>query len=170
MEERDPTKPPPAPEIMLRMDAEGRGCVLITTNVIIFVFALAMAFLLAMARGFFSFSFIIWAVLGLGVFMGLSYYFEVVKGIKRVEVDQLGLNIYRGKNMKLQRVMFDRVTDVNQFHKGARIVVNIMTGGAVAKGPGVTFFSGPRVRITNDYFNDDEFSRFLALIGRFKRQ
>ena len=55
--------------------------------------------------------------------MVISHYFEVIVGIKSVEVDQQGFNFSRGKQKTPSRINASEITGVNVFNKGPRPIV-----------------------------------------------
>ena len=128
---------------------------------------LLLVVFLAAARGLLSVAFIAYAVIGFSAYMLIDYLWWIKRGIRVVEVDAGGINLYRGKRLLLTRIEGGQITGVNRFDKLGRVIVNIMLGGAVTRGPGVTLFSGPRLRITNDNFNNREFEQFVARAQKF---
>ena len=99
----------------------------------------------------------------------VEYFIWKRNGIRAVEVDKNGLRIFRGDKMKVTSVGPGEIMEVDVFSKLNRRVVNILMDGAkkVEIIPGmITIFRGPRIRITNDAFNEDYFELFIALIKR----
>jgi len=91
------------------------------------------------------------------------------KGIRVIEVDTQGINLYRGPQKRLERIEASQITDINFFKKVNRRIVTILTGGQMYRAPGVTLFKGSRVRIADDSFNDKQFSIFIELIKQFRK-
>lgn len=88
------------------------------------------------------------------------------KGIRRIEVREKRIVLFTGKEMKKQEVAVSDIKNVNLFRKVNRVTVNFLfEGGQAHRAPGVTLFSGKRLRITNDRFNDKEFDKFLETLN-----
>ncbi len=84
------------------------------------------------------------------------------KGIHTVKIDKNGFTVYRGIKNSPSRIGKEQITAINVFKKLNRKIVNILLGGyADTSLPGITFFSGPRIRITDDAFNQAEFAIFI---------
>lgn len=82
-----------------------------------------------------------------------------------VSIDNDGLTVYRGQKLLQNRVYKKQITGINVFKKINRRIVNILLGGyADSSIPGVTLFSGPRIRITDDAFSEAEFNIFIEKI------
>lgn len=84
------------------------------------------------------------------------------KGIHTVRIDKEGLTIIRGAQNISTRINKKQINGINVFKKLNRKIVNILLGGnADSSFPGVTLFSGPRIRITDDAFGQAEFAIFI---------
>ena len=154
-------------EIFFSMDASTKGMFFV--NGCVYIIGGLIIAVLAMARGFFSIPAFLVMLAIFAAYMIIDHRVWLRNGIRRVEVDESGITFYRGKEKKVQRIENSRITGVNVFGKLNRRVVNIFTGGGAVKPvPGITLFSGPRVHITNDLFNDDEFKLFMLIILRFE--
>jgi len=81
-----------------------------------------------------------------------------------IEIDSAGLTLRRGPAGRPTVIPVSRITGVEIFNKLGRKVVNILTGGSVAKMLGITLISGPHVRIACDAFNGHEFEIFIQRI------
>ena len=93
------------------------------------------------------------------------------QGIQMVKIDEGGITIYRGSQMKATRIEKKNITDINVFKKLNRRIVNILLSGYVDSSiPGVAFFSGPKVKITNDAFNNNEFNVFIQKAEELARR
>ena len=150
------------------MDASTSGMVFV--NSCGFIVGGILLFVLLLMRGLYLLP-VFLVMLGiLGTYMLMDSLVWKKNGIRRVEVDETGITLYRGKEKKPERLEAEQITGVNVFGKLNRRVVNILTGGSATRIPGVTIFSGPRVRITNDAFNDSEFDTFIKIIRRFDRE
>lgn len=111
----------------------------------------------------------------LGIFVLFLYtYIEykrwIKKGIQMVSIDKDGLTLYRGHILIQTRVDKKQITGINVFKKLNRRIVNILLGGyADSSLPGVTLFSGPRIRITDDAFREAEFGIFIQKLRELKQ-
>lgn len=93
----------------------------------------------------------------------------IKNGIQMVKIDKEGLTVYRGNKMQPTRIDARQITGINVFKKINRRVVNILLGGyADSSLPGITFFSGPRIRITDDAFAEAEFGIFINKLKELK--
>lgn len=93
----------------------------------------------------------------------------VEKGIHKISITNNGLIVYYGRNLIPSRIDKNQITGINFFKKFNRRIINILLGGqADTSIPGVTLFSGPRIRITDDAFNDAEFTIFIKKLEQLK--
>jgi hypothetical protein len=92
-------------------------------------------------------------------------------GIRTVELKDGAFIFYRGNDMKATRVNYEEVSDINFFGKSNRRVINILLQGGKAfyPLPGITLFSGPRIRITDEAFDEHRFTRFMEILRDLKR-
>jgi hypothetical protein len=103
------------------------------------------------------------------IYMFIDYNRWIKKGIQIVSIDNDGLTVYRGQKLLQTRVDKKQITGINVFKKINRRIVNILLGGyADSSLPGVTLFSGPRIRITDDAFGNTEFAIFLDKLKELK--
>jgi hypothetical protein len=101
--------------------------------------------------------------------MYIDYKRWMKKGIQMVSIDTDGLTVYRGRELIQTRVDKKQITGINVFKKLNRRIVNILLGGYADKSlPGVTLFSGPRIRITDDAFREAEFGIFIEKLQEIK--
>ncbi|MCX7995843.1 MAG: hypothetical protein N3A65_08780 [candidate division WOR-3 bacterium] len=127
-----------------------------------------LLFLLLRIRGSYTTVLFIIGLAILVLYMVIDFLIWEKKGIRVIEIDKNGISLYRGKEKKLTRVEKNQITDIDFFSKLGRRVINILTGGRKFKPfPGVTIFQGPRIRITDDAFNDSEFSIFVERLKSF---
>lgn len=99
------------------------------------------------------------------IYMFIDYKRWIKKGVQMVSIDNDGLTVYRGQKLLQNRVYKKQITGINVFKKINRRIVNILLGGyADSSIPGVTLFSGPRIRITDDAFSEAEFNIFIEKI------
>ncbi|MEO0234589.1 MAG: hypothetical protein ABIN39_00880 [candidate division WOR-3 bacterium] len=90
------------------------------------------------------------------------------KGIRVVFLTDKGIFLKRGKNLKEEFIPYSEITGIDRFEKINRKIVNILLGGKANRYlfSQITIFSGKRLRITNDNFNDSVFDTFLLLLDR----
>lgn len=101
----------------------------------------------------------------LAVYMAVDYAVWNRRGIRRIDLDREGIALARGNALAVERLDRGRITGIDVFRKLNRVKVVIYTGGASAKiTPGVTLFTGPRIMVTNDAFNDAEFAKFISVL------
>lgn len=90
-------------------------------------------------------------------------------GIRKIEIERNFIKIYRGRNKNLINIPIEKITGIDIFSKLGRRVINIMLGGTISKPiSGITLFSGPRIRITDDYFKDTDFDKFVEVLMKIK--
>ncbi len=128
-----------------------------------------LLFLLLVIRLIYNpFLFILFIFL-LFMYLFIDYIRWVKKGIQIVAIDKNGLTVYRGKELIQTRVDKKQITGINVFKKLNRRIVNILLGGyADSSLPGVTLFSGQRIRITDDAFRDAEFGIFIEKLRELR--
>jgi len=145
------------------------GYYLMIVNVSGFVLGAALLFLLLVIRVLYNpFLFIVGMML-IGFYLLFDYKKWMKKGIQLVEINTEGINIFRGSEMILSRIDKKQITGINVFKKIKRRIVNILLGGyADSSLPGVTLFSGPRIRITDDAFSEAEFGIFIEKLRELK--
>jgi hypothetical protein len=150
-----------------RMEASEKSLRLVNCSAVIF--GAILVFVLLFFRNIFTLGIFIFATCFILVFMIGDYLVWKKKGIRLIEVDANGINLYRGKTKQLQRIDASEITDINEFKKVNRRIVTILTGGQAVKVPGVTLFKGSRVRIADDSFNNDQFTVFIEKIKQLKK-
>lgn len=151
-----------------RMEASARS--LFTVNFTAVVAGSVVLLFLLLLRQIFTLIVFIAGVIVLIVYMVADYAIWQKRGIRIIEVDKDGINLYRGKKKKLTGIDKSQITGINIFTKLNRRIVTILTGGEAIKSvPGITLFSGPRIRIADDSFNDKEFALFIEKIKQFNK-
>jgi hypothetical protein len=151
------------PAATFRMTASSRS--LLTVNIAAVIIGGMLLAVLLVLRLFFAWP-IFLVMLGiLAVYMAVDYLVWQSRGIRQVLIDGEGITVFRGRQYRKTRILNVQITGVNVFEKGARHVVNILTGGRAEKlVPGVTVFSGSRIRLTDDAFSDREFGEFIEIV------
>ena len=105
------------------------------------------------------------------IYMAMDYLVWRMRGIRRIEVYEDRIMIYRGKTEKSECILASTITNIDVFSKLNRHTVNIMLGGKIDKPlPGVTLFNGPRVRITDDAFDASEFKQFVIHVEKISEK
>lgn len=146
-----------------RLTASSRSLLIVNISAVV-IGALLLAVLLVFRLLFAWPVFLV--LLGiLAVYMALDYLIWQNRGIRQIMIDDEGITIFRGRHNRKTRILNSQITGVDFFSKGSRRVVNILTGGRADKIiPGVTLFSGSRVRLTDDAFSDREFGEFIEIV------
>ncbi len=123
-----------------------------------------ISFLLVVRLIYSPFLFIV-CIFILFLYLTIDYSIWLNKGIHMIEMDISSFTVYYGKEMIPARIDKRQITGINVFKKLNRRIVNIMLGGYADNTiPGVTLFSGPRIRITDEAFNESEFGIFVKLL------
>lgn len=124
-----------------------------------------LMFILMAARLIFTPFLFITGIFILFIYLAVDYSIWLSRGIHMVEIDNNGFSVYYGKEMIPARIDKKQITGINYFKKFNRRIVNVLLGGNSDNSiPGVTLFSGPRIRITDEAFNDAEFGVFMQLL------
>ncbi len=102
------------------------------------------------------------------IYMFVDQIIWELKGIRVVFLTDKGIFLKRGKKFKEEFIPYSEITGIDKFEKINRKIVNILLGGKANKYlfSQITFFSGKRLRITNDNFNDSVFDTFLLLLDK----
>jgi hypothetical protein len=124
-----------------------------------------LLFLLLLVRTIFTLGLFIVGSFMIAPYMLVDYLMWHKNGVRSVTVDSQGITLRRGEALISSRIMIEQFNEVNVYHKLNRAQVVIFTGGAPEKAaPGVTLFTGPRVRLTNDAFSDRDFDEFIRTL------
>lgn len=146
--------------------ASGRSQLLI--NSIGLIVGAVLLLVLLFIRVLFSPLLFIIGFLVLALFMIGDYLIWQQRGIRSIEIDENGITLLRGKRHTPQRIERRMIRDIDICKKLNRRVVTISMGGKPDKTlPGVTTFRGVRTRITDDAFNEHEFTLFIARLTQF---
>ncbi|MEO0238280.1 MAG: hypothetical protein ABIN35_08625 [candidate division WOR-3 bacterium] len=102
------------------------------------------------------------------IYMIIDHIIWETKGIRVVFLTDKGIFLKRGKKLKEEFIPYSDITGIDKFEKINRKIVNILLGGKANKYlfSQITIFSGKRLRITNDNFNDSVFDTFLLLLEK----
>lgn len=148
---------------------EGTKYFLFIVNISGFILGAILLFILLVFRILYNpFIFIIGLMI-LGFYFVSDYIHWQKKGIQLIEIDSDGITFCRGTAMVKSRIDKKQITSINVFKKFKRRIVNIMLGGfADSSLPGVTLFSGSRIRITDDAFSEAEFGIFIQKLRELK--
>ncbi|MBS4014907.1 MAG: hypothetical protein KGZ86_00485 [Candidatus Latescibacteria bacterium] len=142
---------------------------LLTVNISGIIIGIILLLLLLTIRHLYTLGLFIVGIIVIAIYMISDYLIWQKRGIRTIELDANGITLYRGKNKTVQRIDRSQITEINFFKKIKRRIVTIMLGGQVIKPtPGITLFKGNRVRISNDSFNDNEFSIFIEKLKQLK--
>jgi len=152
---------------VFRMEASSRSLLLV--NCLGIIVGAILLFILLLIRSLYSLGLFVVGIIIITKYMITDYSIWKKKGIRLIEIDSYGINLYRGKEKRLERIEASQITDINIFKKVNRRIVTILTGGQVFKAPGVTLFKGSCIRIADDSFNNEQFTFFIEKIKQFKK-
>lgn len=84
-------------------------------------------------------------------------------GIREIWINDKEIIFLKGNKKEKITINFKEIKDIDFFDKLGRRIINIIIedGKKIKLTPYITFFSGKRIRITDDAFNDKEFSNFV---------
>ncbi|MEO0142628.1 MAG: hypothetical protein ABIL15_04660 [candidate division WOR-3 bacterium] len=154
-------------DIIFRMEAKAKY--LIFTNLGGIILGGILLFVLLSIRNLYTRTIFIIGVIILILYMVIDYLVWQKKGIRAIEIDKEGISLYRGREKRLVRIDKGQITDIDFFGKlGRRVVTILTTGRAIKPIPGITIFAGPRIRITDDSFNDEQFTIFIEKLKEFR--
>jgi len=144
--------------------AASRGSLLVV-NLGGIIVGIILLFLLLLVRTIFMLGLFIFGSIVIALYMLVDYLLWQKNGVRSVTVDGQGIILRRGEALAKARILKEQVNQINVYRKLNRVQVIIFTGGAPEKvAPGVTLFTGPRVRLTNDAFSDQDFQEFLKML------
>ncbi len=152
---------------IFRMEASVRSLRMVNCSAI--VFGIILLFVVLFLRQIYTLGIFIFAGCVIVIYMIVDYIIWQKNGIRLIEVDAHGINLYRGKAKRLERIEASQITDINVFKKVNRRIITILTGGQTFRAPGVTLFSGPRIRIADDSFNNEQFTIFIEKIKQLEK-
>jgi len=142
---------------------------LLLVNISAIIFGIVLIFLLLIIRLIYNPFIFIFGIIILFLYFYFDYKRWMKKGIQMVKIDKKGITVYRGNKMRPTRIEAGQITGINVFKKLNRKIVNILLGGqADSSLPGVTLFSGPRIRITDDAFSEAEFKIFIEKLRELR--
>ncbi|MEO0135942.1 MAG: hypothetical protein ABIL86_00220 [candidate division WOR-3 bacterium] len=154
-------------DIIFRMEAKANY--LIFTNLGGIILGGILLFILLSLRNLYTTAIFLIGFVILILYMVIDFLIWLQRGIRAIEIDKSGINFYRGKERRLVRINKEQITGIDFFTKLGRRIVTIMIGGKVIKPTAyITLFSGPRIRIADDSFNDGDFSAFVELLKKFQ--
>lgn len=138
---------------------------LLSVNVLAFLLGTLLFFLVFGLR---SGSFLLPSILSglLFVFLCLDAIAWHFVGIRRIELRDDGINVWRGWREDFLGLSFWEISGIYEVASGARCFIHILTGGKVKHFSGVHWVSGSRVSIGSDSFDTIEFEVFRALLER----
>ncbi len=155
-------------DIIFRIEAKAKY--MMYTNFGGIIFGILLLYILLSIRKSYSIILFIVGIFIIVLYMVIDYLIWQKKGIRVIEIDANGINFYKGKDRKLFRVEKSQITEINFFSKLGRRVINIiLIGGKVVHiTPWITLFFGPRIRFTDDAFNDNQFTNFVEKLRQLK--
>lgn len=152
---------------IFRMEASARSLRMVNCSAIFL--GIFLLFVVLFFRQIFTIGLFIFAACIIIIYMVGDYIIWQKNGIRVIEVDSQGINLYRGKAKRFERIEASQITDINVFKKVNRRIITILTGGQTYRAPGVTLFSGPKIRIADDSFNSEQFTIFIEKIKQIKK-
>ena len=133
------------------------------------VAGIILLFILLVVRLIYNPFIFILGIIILFFYLYFDYKRWMKKGIQKIRIDKEGLTVFRGIENNQTRIDVRQITGINVFKKLNRRIVNILLGGyADSSLPGITLFSGPRIRITDDAFNEAAFGIFIEKLRALK--
>lgn len=142
---------------------------LIYTNIGGFLGGILLLFLLSSLKRISNIYLFIVGIIIIFLYMFIDYIKWQESGIRKIEIEGNSIKVYRGKNKNLTTIPIEKITGIDIFSKLGRRIINIMIGGTILKPiSGITLFSGPRIRITDDYFKDTDFDKFVEVLMKIK--
>jgi hypothetical protein len=88
-------------------------------------------------------------------------------GIWRLDLTEKGLWIFQNHQPHPLWLPWENITGIDLFQKINRYILTILTGGSRDQVlPGVTLFSGSRLRVPNDAFSDQEYRQFVHALAK----
>ena len=139
-----------------RVSADAHPRYLVATDMASFAIASVLLVLLSRLPSLFSPLALALLIVGLAVWFGIDIGIWVLRGIRSMELDAETLTLYRGRSLVAQRIERRSISEV-------RICRRLGRRTAMLRFP-----SGKRVRITEDAFPRDAFSRFLVALGSWQ--
>jgi len=108
----------------------------------------------------FSFGFAI-----LAIYLISETIYWSLNGIHEVRIAASYFEIVRGKRNKLIKINASQITDIQFINQMSRRSLQVLLGHKVQSIPGVfTWFPGPKIWLTSDAFDDNEFDKACDLI------
>lgn len=145
------------------MSASARS--MITVNAAGIVTGVVLLALLLFIRTIFALTVFVAGSLLLVGYMIADFLISRKRGIRSVEVDHRGITVTRGSSRTRSFIERARVSEIGVYRKIGRCVVVVFLGGKPQNmAPGVTLFTGERLRLANDAFDDGDFARFLEAL------
>ncbi len=113
---------------------------------------------------------LLWLPVPLYAYIFADLVLWLVRGVRLVELDPTGINLYRNRKQSPIHVDPNQITGVYVSRSLDRTTVNILLRGAsVATFLGFRKYSGPRIRMTIEPFDRKEFSEFARRMTDFRR-
>ena len=83
-------------------------------------------------------------------------------GVRSVRIDGEGLEVRRGWREVPRRIEMGRISEICLHQRGPRRSLQILLGQKAIRVPGIlTFYPGPKLWLTDDSFDHEEFSRLI---------
>src|SRR4030042_4991017 len=98
---------------------------LLTGNISGVIIGIFLLLMLLLFKSLFTLTFFIIGIIILITYMTVDYGIWKKKGIRKIEVDDDGLTLYRGTNHIVERIHIQQITGIDVFTKLNRKIVNI---------------------------------------------
>lgn len=102
------------------------------------------------------------------LYLAADTVYWVRRGVHAAALEGDTLHVYRGSELRHERIPVAEITDVHLHQRLSRRSLQILLGGRVARVPGATFYPGRKVWITSDAFNLREFDGFAHAALRYR--
>lgn len=147
----------------------GSRTTLYLVSIIAMIVGIILLFFLLMLRLIYNPFIFILGTFTLFIYLYVDYKIWMKNGIRIVSINRNCLTIYRGHRLIQTIVDKKQIIRIDVFKKLNRQIVNILLNGYADKSlPGVSFFSRPQIRITDDAFSEAEFGIFIEKLHELK--
>ncbi|MCX7775082.1 MAG: hypothetical protein WHT81_02875 [Rectinemataceae bacterium] len=104
----------------------------------------------------------------MGLYVIIDYLYWEQKGIRSIAVNAETVTLWKGRSRTMQQIARDRITAIGVYRKMSLVrVVFFLGGGPLKVMPGFTYFTGPRIMVTNEYFDSGAFKNLLTALEQY---
>ena len=127
----------------------------------------ALLYLVLRVRGALGAFFPLWAVIIL--WLAGDWFLWRRRGLRELKIDGSRIEIVRGKTGISETMDISAVSEIWLHERGGRKSLQLLMGGRAFRIPGVlTLYPFPKLRLTNDSFDDAEFDELIDRLERLK--